>query len=100
MFSPPIVSLIKQAVYPIPICSPQCAVLAIVMLLTRTRGIAMVLTLTHGIGKDLWYRHGNVVMTTPMVLTETHGTESVLLNHACTRGPSVWIFFTRSFEIS
>ena len=30
-----------------------------------------------------------MVLTTPMVLTKTHGIESVLLNHTCTRGPSV-----------
>ena len=30
-----------------------------------------------------------MVLTTPMVLTKTHGIESVLLNHTRTRGPSV-----------
>ena len=30
-----------------------------------------------------------MVSTTPMVLTLTHGIVSVLLNHTCTRGPSV-----------
>ena len=43
----------------------------------------MVLTRTHTIDKDLWYRQG------PMVLTRTHGIESVLRNHTNTRGPSV-----------
>ena len=49
----------------------------------------MVLTRTYGIDKDLWYRQGLMVLTTPMVLTETHGIKSVLLNHTRTRGPSV-----------
>ena len=49
----------------------------------------MVLTRTHGIDKELWYRQGLMVLTTPMVLTKTNGIESVLLNHTCTRGPSV-----------
>ena len=56
----------------------------------------MVLTRTHGIDKDLWYRQGLMVLTTPMVLTKTHVIESVLLNHTNTRGPSVacvWDFF-------
>ena len=44
----------------------------------------MVLTWTHGIDMESWYRHGLVVLTTPMVLTKTHGIVSVLL-----RGPSV-----------
>ena len=30
-----------------------------------------------------------MVLTTPMVLTKTHGIESVLLNHTHKRGPSV-----------
>ena len=30
-----------------------------------------------------------MVLTTPMVLTKTHGIESVILNHTHTRGPSV-----------
>ena len=48
----------------------------------------MVLTRTYGIDKDLWYKQGLMVLTTPMVLTKTHGIESVLLNHTHTRGPS------------
>ena len=38
---------------------------------------------------ESWYRHGLRVLTTPMVLTQTHGKVSVLLIHTCTRGPSV-----------
>ena len=49
----------------------------------------MVQTWTHGIGKDSWYGHRLMVLTTPMVLTKTHGIVSVLLNHTLTRGPSV-----------
>ena len=49
----------------------------------------MVLTRTYGIDKDLWYRQGLMVLTTPMVLTKTHGIESVILNHTRTRGPIV-----------
>ena len=49
----------------------------------------MVLTRTYGIDKDLWYRQGLMVLTTPMVLTKTHGIESVILNHTRMRGPSV-----------
>ena len=49
----------------------------------------MVLTRTYSIDKDLWYRQGLMVLTTPMVLTKTHGIESVILNHTHTRGPSV-----------
>ena len=49
----------------------------------------MVLTRTHGIDKDLWYRQGLMVLTTPMALTQIHGIVLVLLNHTCTRGPSV-----------
>ena len=30
-----------------------------------------------------------MVLTTPMVMTKTHGIESLLLNHTHTRGPSV-----------
>ena len=68
------------------------------MVLTWTHGIdmdswyrhgLMVLTWTHGIDKDSWYRHALVLLTTPLVLTKTHGIVSVLLNHTCTRGPSV-----------
>ena len=44
---------------------------------------------THGIDKDSWFRQGLMVLTTTMVLTLTHGIESVLLNHIRTRGPSV-----------
>ena len=63
----------------------------------------MVLTRTYGIDKDLWYRQGLMVLTTRMILTETHGIESVLLNHTCTRGPSVTRmqdFFLESGETS
>ena len=49
----------------------------------------MVQTWTHGIDKDSWYRYRLMVLTTPMLLTQTHGIESVLLNHTRTRGPSV-----------
>ena len=49
----------------------------------------MVLTRTHGIDKDLWYRQGLMVLTTPMVFTKAHGIESILLNHTRTTGPSV-----------
>ena len=49
----------------------------------------MVLKRTHGIDKDFWYRQGPMVLTTPMVITKSHGIESVLLNHTRTRGPSV-----------
>ena len=68
------------------------------MLLARTNGIdidswyrhgLMLYTWTHGIDMDSWYRHGLMVVTTPMVLTQTHGIVLVLLNHTCTRGPSV-----------
>ena len=38
---------------------------------------------------DSWYRHGLMVLTTPMVLTSTHGIVSVLMNNKHTRGPSV-----------
>ena len=48
----------------------------------------MVLTMTHGIDKDLWYRPGLMVLTTPMVMTKTHGKELVLLNHTRARGQS------------
>ena len=47
------------------------------------------LTRTHDIDKDFWKRQGLMVLTTPMVLTKTHGIELVLLNHTRTRGPSV-----------
>ena len=40
------------------------------------------------IDKDSWYRYGLMVLT-PMVLTQTHGIELVLLIHTHTRGPSV-----------
>ena len=38
---------------------------------------------------DSWYRQGIMVLTTPMVFTQTHGIVSVFLNHTHTRGPSV-----------
>ena len=41
----------------------------------------MVLTRTHGIDKDSWFRQGLMVLTTPMILTYTHGIESILLSH-------------------
>ena len=49
----------------------------------------MVLTRTHGTDKDLWYRQVHMVLKTPMVMTKTHGIESVLQNHIRTRGPGV-----------
>ena len=49
----------------------------------------MELTRTHGIDMDSWYRHGLMVLTTPMVFTQTDGIVSVLLDHTRTRGPSV-----------
>ena len=38
---------------------------------------------------DSWYRHGLMVIITPMVLTETLGIVLVLQNHTHTRGLSV-----------
>ena len=38
---------------------------------------------------DSWYRYRPMVLTTPMVLTEIHGIESVVLNHTHTQGPSI-----------
>ena len=49
----------------------------------------IVYTWTHGIDMGSWYRHALMVLTTPMVLTQTHGIVPVLLNHTRTRGPSV-----------
>ena len=63
----------------------------------------MVKTWTHGLDMDSRYRHGLMVLaktiqryrhrlmvlTTPTVLTSTHGIVSVLLNHTRTTGPSV-----------
>ena len=49
----------------------------------------MVKTCTHGIGQDSQYVHRLMILTTPMVLTKTHGIVSVLRNHTHTRGPSV-----------
>ena len=49
----------------------------------------MVKTCTHGIGQDSQYVHRLMILTTPMVLTKTHGIVSVLLNYTHTRGPSV-----------
>ena len=49
----------------------------------------MVATWNHGMDMDSWYRHGLMVLTAPMVLTQTHGIVSVLLNNTHTRGPSV-----------
>ena len=51
------------------------------MLSVRTHGIDM--------DSDSWYRHGLMVLTTPMVLNYTHGIVSVFLNHTCLRGQSV-----------
>ena len=51
----------------------------------------MVYTWTDGIGMGSWYRHGPMVLTTPMVLTKTHSIVSVLLNHTLMRGPIVAI---------
>ena len=58
--------------------------------------------MTYGIDMDLWYRQGLMVLTTPIVLTKTHGIESVILNHTRTRGPSVTRmrdFFYRGYKI-
>ena len=55
------------------------------MLLARTHGIDM----DSCIDKDSWYRYRFMVLTTPRVLTYTHGIESVFLNPTRTRGPSV-----------
>ena len=62
------------------------------MLLARTHG--MELTRTHGIDMDSWYRHGLMELTTPMALTQAHGIVSVLLNHTCTKAPSVACMFS------
>ena len=56
----------------------------------------MVYPWTYGKDMDSWYIHRLVVLTTPMVLTQTHGIVSILLNHTHTRGQSVarmWNFF-------
>ena len=45
--------------------------------------------LSHDHTSILEQRHRLMVLTTPMVLTKTHGIESVILNHTRTRGPSV-----------
>ena len=63
------------------------------MLLAKTQGMDW----THGIDKDPWYKHGLMVLTTPMVLTLTHRINSLLLNHTRTRGQNLrecGIFFT------
>ena len=55
----------------------------------------MVYTWTHGKYMGSWYRHGLIIWTwthgieNTMVLTQTHGIVSVLLNHTRMRGPSV-----------
>ena len=49
----------------------------------------MVLTWTHGIDMNSWYRHGLMLLTKLMVLTQTHGIVLLLLSHTSTRGPSV-----------
>ena len=55
----------------------------------------LVETRTHGIDLESWYRHGRIVLSTPIVLTQslslsqTHGIEAVLPNHTSTRGPRV-----------
>ena len=41
------------------------------------------------IGEYSWYRHGLMVLTTPMVLAKTHGIELLPLNPTHTRGPRV-----------
>ena len=46
----------------------------------------MIQTWIYGIDMDSWYRHGPMVLTTPMVLSHTHGTVLVLVNHTQTRG--------------
>ena len=43
----------------------------------------------HGIDMDSWYRHELMVLTTPMVFTQTDDIVSVLLDPTHTRGPSV-----------
>ena len=57
-----------------------------------------------GIAKDLWNRQGLMVLTIPIVLTKTHGIESVILNHTRTRGPSVTrmrdFFLHKSLKLS
>ena len=59
--------------------------------------------MTHGIDKDLWYRQGLMVLTTPMVLTKIHCIETVILNPTRTRGPSVTrmrdFLRSKSFEV-
>ena len=61
------------------------------MLQTWTHGVDMDSWYRYGLMvlTDSWYRHGLIVLTTPMVLTQTHGVVSVLLNHTRKRGPSV-----------
>ena len=52
---------------------------------------------------DSWYRHGLMVLTTPMVLTQTDGIVSVLLNHTRARGPSFTLmrdFWTKNYQLS
>ena len=51
----------------------------------------MVKTWTHGIDKDSGFKYRLMVLRTPMVWTQTHGIELVLLNHTHMRGPSVMI---------
>ena len=45
------------------------------MVLTRTHGIDK----DSGINKDLLYRQGLIVLTSPMVLTKTHGIVLVVM---------------------
>ena len=49
----------------------------------------MVQTWTHGIKVGSWYRHGLLLLTTPMVLTHPHGIVSVDLNPTHTKRPNV-----------
>ena len=49
----------------------------------------MVLTWTHGIHMESCYIYGLMVLTTLMVLTQTHDTVNTLLHHTRMRGLSV-----------
>ena len=65
----------------------------------------MLLARNHSINMDSCYRYGPMVLPTPMVLTEIHGIESVVLNHTHTKGPSVTrmqddFLFKRNYEYS
>ena len=49
----------------------------------------MVQTWTHGLDMDSGYKHRLMVLTTPMIFTQTDGIVSALLDHTHTRGRSV-----------